>query len=62
MQLNKLLIIQCSEAYTVWQQHRVARALYMVGFQIFYLTYVHLEFSSQLNLCLINNKFNYLAH
>lgn len=26
------------------------------------LTYVHLESSSQLNLCLINNKFNYLAH
>lgn len=24
--------------------------------------YVHLESSSQLNLCLINNKFNYLAH
>jgi len=27
-----------------------------------YLTYVHLESSSQLNLCLINNKFNYLEH
>lgn len=39
-----------------------SKALYTVGFQIFYLTYVHLESSSQLNLCLINNKFNYLAH
>ena len=29
---------------------------------IFYLSYVHLESSSQLNLCLINNKFNYLEH
>jgi len=29
---------------------------------IIYLTYVHLKSSSQFNLCLINNIFNYLAH
>ena len=29
---------------------------------VIYLTYVHLESSSQLNLCLINNKFNFLEH
>ena len=31
-------------------------------YHVLNLTYVHLESSSQLNLCLINNKFNYLEH
>lgn len=31
-------------------------------YHVLKLPYVHLEFNSQLNLCLINNKFNYLEH
>lgn len=45
-------------ALELWQQTVLCRS----QSQISYLTYVHLKSSSQLNLCLINNKFNYFKH
>lgn len=51
------IILQIHDA-ELWQQLRLRRPQSWIC----YLTYVHLESSSQLNLSLINNKFNYLEH